>query len=91
MVWGLVAIPSLNSDDAFDASLLVTTPLRKLIYNRETVYIYQALADQMSAKSDMQRKGKREQARDDANNLRDELTPVVQKVIDLERERGSSS
>ena len=44
----------------------------------------------MSAKSDIQRK-RREQARDDANNLRDELTPVLQKAMDLARERGSSS
>ena len=48
-----IGIPSLNSDDAFDASLLVTAPLRK-IYKRDIVYTYQALADQMSAKSDIQ-------------------------------------
>ena len=85
-----IGIPSLNSGDAFDASLLVTAPLRKLIYNRDIVYTYQALADQMTAKSDIQRK-RREQARDDANNLRNELTPVVQKAMDIARERGSSS
>ena len=86
MVWGLVAIPSFNSDDTYDASLLVTAPVRKLIYNRDTVCTYQALADQMSAKSDIQKK-RREQVRDDANNLRDELTPVLQKAIYLARER----
>ena len=35
-----IGIPSLNSDDAFDTSLLVTAPLRKLIYNRDTVALH---------------------------------------------------
>ena len=85
-----IGIPSQKSDDAFNASLLVTAPLRQLIHSRDTTYSYQALADQMSAKADIQRK-RREQATAEANNLRGELTPALQKAMDLARERGSSS
>lgn len=85
-----IGIPSQNSDDAFNASLLVTAPLRQLFHSRDTTYSYQALADQMSAKADIQRK-RREQATAEANNLRGELTPALQKAMDLARERGSSS
>ena len=85
-----IGIPSQNSDDAFIASLLVTAPLRQLIHSHDTIYSYQALADQMSAKADIRRK-RREQATAEANNLRGELTPAFQKAMDLARERGSSS
>ena len=44
----------------------------------------------MSAKADIQRK-RRKQATAEANNLRGELTPALQKAMDLARERGSSS
>ena len=85
-----IGIPSQNSDDAFIASLLVTAPLRQLIHSNDTIYSYQALADQRSAKADIWRK-RREQATSVVNNLRRELTPAFQKAMNLARERGSSS
>ena len=85
-----ISDPSLNSDDAFKASLLVTTPLRKLIQTQDSEYTYQAHADQMTAKTDIRQK-RREQATTDASSLRGELTPTLQKAMDLARERGSSS
>ena len=85
-----ISNPSLNSDDAFKTSLLVTVPLKKLIQMQDSEYTYQAYADQMTAKADMWQK-RCEQATTDANSLRDELTPTLQKAIDLARERGSSS
>ena len=81
---------SLNSDDAFKASLLVTAPLRKLIQAQDPEYTYHAHADQMTTRADIQQKH-REQATTDANSLRGELTPTLQKAMDLARERGSSS
>ena len=81
---------TLNSDDAFKASLLVTAPLRKLIQAQNPEYTYHAHADQMTARADIQRKH-REQTTTDANSLRGELTPTLQKAMDLARERGSSS
>ena len=85
-----ISDPSLNSDDAFKASLLVTAPLRKLIQTQDSEYTYQAHADQMTAKADIQQK-RHEQATTDASSLRGELTPNLQKAMDLARERGSSS
>ena len=81
---------SLNSDDAFKASLLVTAPLRKLIQAQNPEYTYHAHADQMTARADRQR-NHREQTTTDANSLRGELTPTLQKAMDIARERGSSS
>ena len=69
---------------------MVTTPLRQLIHSHETKYSHQTLSDQISAKADIQRK-QRAQATTDANNLRDELIPSLQRAMDLARERGSSS
>ena len=85
-----INIPSSNSNAAFNASLMVTTPLRQLIHSHETKYSHQTLSDQISAKADIQRK-RRAQATTDANNLRDELIPSLQRAMDLTRERGSSS
>ena len=85
-----ISDPSLNSDDAFKASLLVTAPLRKLIQKQDFEYTYQAHADQMTAKADIRQK-LHEQATTDASSLRGELTPTLQKAMDLARERGSSS
>ena len=62
-----IGVPSQNSDDAFNASLLVTAPLRQLIHFHDTTYSYQVLADQMSAKADIQRK-RREQATAEAKS-----------------------
>ena len=70
-----ISVPSLNSDDAFKASLLVTAPLRKLIQKQDCGYTYQVHADQMIAKADIRQK-RCEQATTDANSLRDELTPT---------------
>ena len=84
-----ISDPSLNSDDAFKASLLVTAPLRKLIQTQDSEYTYQVHADQMTAKADIRQK-RREQATTDAKSLRGELTPTLQKAMDLARERGSS-
>ena len=85
-----IGIPSLSSNAAFSASLTVTAPLRQLIHSHDFKYSHQVLADQISAKAEIQRK-RRAQATSDANNLRDELTPSLQRAMDLARERGSSS
>ena len=48
--------PSLNLDDIFNSSLLVTTPLRRLIHSQDSVYYYQAHFDQMVARADIHHK-----------------------------------
>ena len=48
-----ISDPSLNSEDAFKASLQVTAPLRKLIQTQDSEYTYQAHADQLTAKADI--------------------------------------
>ena len=47
--------PSLPSDYKFNASRRVTSPLRKLIKEQDHEYSYEALTDQMMAKSDIRR------------------------------------
>ena len=42
---------SLNLDDVFNSSLLVTAPLRRLIPSQDSVYTYQAHVDQMVARA----------------------------------------
>ncbi len=85
-----IGVPSLDSDDAFSASMSVTLPIRNLFLTQNPEYTYEALADQMASKAEIRRK-RREQATEEANNLRSELTPALQKAMDLAREKGSSS
>ena len=85
-----VSMLSSTSDDNFVASMSVTAPLRQLIHHQDDQYSYETSSDQMSAKADIQRR-RREQAITNANHLRNELTPTLQRAMDLARERGSSS
>ena len=85
-----VSMLSSTSDDNFVASMSVTAPLRQLIHHQDNQYSYETSSDQMSAKADIQRR-RREQAITNANHLRNELTPTLQRAMDLARERGSSS
>ena len=84
-----ISNPSKNSDDNFDASMQVTAPLRQLESN-ETTYSYQALTNQMIAKTEVQRKRK-EQALEEANSLKKDLAPSLLRAMELASERGSSS
>ena len=65
----------------------VTAPLRKLISAQSREYSYEALADQMTAKSDIRRE-RRESLRQTAASLREELPPTLVKATCVP---GSSS
>ncbi len=82
--------PYLHSDLDFNASILVTGPLRLLMKSRDQDYTYEALANQMTAKTDIRSK-RREQANRDADCLKEELTPSFVKAMELAQERGASS
>ena len=63
--------PSFNSKHEFNASLRVTAPLRKLILTQDNDYYYEALADQMTAKSDIHRE-RREITTQTASSMRED-------------------
>ena len=85
-----IGIPSMNSNDNFNASLLVTRPLRQRMNSHDTGYSYEVLHDQMTAKAEIHQK-RREQVNVEAARLRDELTPSLQRAMDLARLKWSSS
>ena len=89
---GLLGIvdPSFNSKHEFNAPLRVTAPLRKLILTQDNEYSYEALADQMTAKSDIHRE-RRDITNQTASSVREELTPTLLKAVDLAAVPGSSS
>ena len=71
-----ITLPSLHADHDFDASLMVTSPLKDLIYSQDQAYSFAALDDQMSARADI-RWERRLQATSEADRLRDELSPSL--------------
>ena len=82
--------PSFNSKKEFIASLRVTASLRKLILTQDNEYSNEALADQMTAKSDIHRE-RREITTQTASSMREELTPTLLKSVDLAAVPASSS
>ena len=85
-----ITLPSAYADWDFEASLRVTSPLRDLLRTQDHVYSFAALDSQMSARADICRE-RRQQVTLEADSLRDDLTPTLQRAMNLARERGSSS
>ena len=85
-----LCLPSLRADCDFKASLRVTFPLRDLIHNQHQVYSFAALDTHLSARADIRRE-RRLQATTEANSLRDDLSPSLQRAMDLAHKPGSSS
>ena len=79
-----ITLPSAYADCDFEASLRVTSPLRDLLRSQDHVYSFAALDGQMSARANIS-------VTLEANSLRDDLTPTLQRAMNLARERGSSS
>ena len=82
--------PSAHADRNFEASLRVTSPLRDLLRSQDHVYSFAALDGQMSARASIRRE-RRQQVTLEADSLRDDLTPPLQRAMNLAHERGSSS
>ena len=85
-----LTLPSLRADHDFKTSLSVTFPLRDLIQNQHQVYSFAALDGQLSARADIRRE-RRLEATTEADSLRDDLSPSLQRAMNLAHEPGSSS
>ena len=82
--------PSAHAVRDFEASLRVTSPLRDLLRSQDHVYSFAALDGQMSARADIRRE-RRQQVILEADSLRDDLTPTLQRAMNIAHEHGSSS
>ena len=82
--------PSLRSDDEFKASSKVTAPLVHLMEQRCGELTYQVSADQITAKSDIQRE-RSENLTQAASSLQEEVPPALSKAMDLASQPGASS
>ena len=82
--------PAMMTDFEFAASLQITEPLKRLILAQEPTYTYEAMAEQMSAISEI-RKKRRKNASQMAEELSQSLPPNLQRAIDLAKEKGASS
>ncbi len=81
--------PFLNAVQEYNASLRVTAPLQKLISEHDQVYSFEALADQITAKSDIQHE-RREILTQTATDLREKLHALaLLKAMDLAKIPGS--
>ena len=78
------------TDFEFAASLKITEPLKRLVLPQEPTYTYEAMAEQMSAISEI-RKKRRKNASQMAEKLSQSLPPNLQRAIDLAKEKGASS
>ena len=85
-----ITLPSAYAHCDFEASLRVTSPLRDLLCSQDNVYSFAALDGQMSARADICRE-RRQQVTLEADNLRDNLIPTLQRAMNLACEHGSSS
>ena len=82
--------PAMMTDFEFAASLQITEPLKRLVLVQEPTYTYEAMAEQMSAISEI-RKKRRKNASQMAEELSQSLPPNLQRAIDLAKEKGASS
>ena len=82
--------PAMMTDFEFAASLQITEPLKRLVLAQEPTYTYEAMAEQMSAISEI-RKKRRKNASQMAEELSQSLPPNLQRAIDLAKEKGASS
>ena len=82
--------PSLRSDDEFNASTKVTAPLTHLMKQKDGEFTHQVSADQITAKSDIQRE-RRKRMTQAASTLREEVPPALSKAMDLASQPGASS
>ena len=64
--------------------------IRDLLRSQDHVYSFAALDGQLSARANIRRE-RRQQVTLEADSLRDDLTPTLQRAMNLARERGSSS
>ena len=86
-----LTLPSLHAHYDFKTSIRVTFPLRNLIHSQHQVYsICTGLDGQLSARADICWE-RRLQATTEADSLQDELSPSLQKVMDLASKPSSSN
>ena len=82
--------PSVRANDEFQASLLVTRPLKTAITNQATAYTYDIMSEQMNAKASI-RASRTQSLKAAADQVKSGLPPVTKRAMDLAMEHGSSS
>ena len=82
--------PTPFSSSQYRDSLKVTAPLTELIIAQSLDYPYEALCKQLDAKNDI-KLARRKLSDDAATQLRDSLTPSLQRAMNLSMEKGASS
>ena len=82
--------PVAFSNTQHQDSLNVTRSLVELIVTQTMEYSYEALAEQITAKQYI-KKRRRQVAEEAAKKIREEVSPVLQRAMDLASERGASS
>ena len=80
----------MTSNISYNASLSVTEPLRKLIHSGATQYTYHILEGEMSGTAEVHQQT-RKQVTMNANHLREELPPTLQRAMDLAHVKSSSN
>ena len=82
--------PVAFSSNQYQDSLKVTKPLVDLILNQMKEYSYDTLTKQITAKRDVKNK-RRQLGVDAAKQIREAVSPALQRAMDLASERGASS
>ena len=82
--------PARNCDLEYSASKLISEPLVKLIVRQQDEYLYECLADQMTAKLTILQQ-RRQQAAQAAEHLKPTLSVTRRRAMDLASERGASN
>ena len=82
--------PVTMADFEFAASQRVTDPLKNLVLQQKNTYSYEAVADQISAISEIHQM-RRNQASQAAEDLQPTLPPDLQRAMTLAKEKGASS
>ena len=85
-----IGIPSSQARDAYSASLLVTDALYRRIGKNGQEYDYDVISSQMQAKATLRAENKKK-SETAAATLREELDTNMLKIMELAREKGSST
>lgn len=79
-----------DTDSAFSACTKITEPLKDAILSHNSVYSYEMLAGQLTAKSKIQQL-RRQQSHQQAETLMQNLPDALKRAFDLTFEKGTSS
>ena len=82
--------PTADADTAFSASITIAGPLKDAILLQSKDYSYDVLSSQLSAKSTIQ-KLRRQQSKQQADALKQNLPDSLKRAMDLASEKGASS